>query len=248
MLRKLAERMKDAAARKQAAERLRELAREMMDKSTPQQRERWAEQWRRQNDGSQPPQDIPQELQDLAREAIEGMTPQERQRLAEQMRRDMPPDQSPDPDGEQGGEPRSDEPRESQPRSTGQQDEAPASGRDRKPGTRSAPPRPGSPDSLQSDATEDVDVRGDELGDQLIAKWLTSESPGEPGRTDQSPGAQRVRRAQEVAERAVNDAAVQRRYHKSVKRYFDRLNETIKRAGAPPPPPPPNAPTAKPHS
>lgn len=83
----------------------------------------------------------------------------------------------------------------------------------------------------QPQQTRDLDLRGDDPGRQIIADWLTNEHMGEPGSTtEQSQPMQRVRQAQDVAERAVNDSAVHRRYHKAIMRYFGRLDETARRA------------------
>ena len=85
--------------------------------------------------------------------------------------------------------------------------------------------------------TEDVDVRGTVEPDQVIAEWLSDQPlDGEVGRTSK-PGrrAARVRNAQDVAERAVNDSVVPPRYHEFIKRYFKNLNQTVEKATTDPP-------------
>ena len=81
-----------------------------------------------------------------------------------------------------------------------------------------------------------------EKADQVIAEWL-SDKPreGDPGRTSKSNRARRIRSAQKVAERAVNESVVPTRYHEFIKRYFDRLDRTVQKATgeSPTPPTPP---------
>ena len=82
---------------------------------------------------------------------------------------------------------------------------------------------------------EDIDLRDPDIGpDRVIAEWLSDEPlEGEPGRTDQPGRAQRIREAQDVAERAVDDSVVPSRYHNLIKRYFGNLGKTIDKASAP---------------
>jgi len=111
-----------------------------------------------------------------------------------------------------------------------------------------SPPESGLPEPFASGGQEDVDLRGHETADQIIAHWLTDQANPQPGSTAQTEGPQAVRRAQAVAERAVNDSAVQKRYHKAIKRYFGRLPETIQNAAhdsSPAPSPPTTAPGSK---
>lgn len=81
---------------------------------------------------------------------------------------------------------------------------------------------------------EDIDLRDDDFDHgELIAEWIDEAGPmreGDPT-TRRVEAEQRVRQAQEIAERAVNDAAVPSRYHERIRRYFGRLNETVDRAG-----------------
>ncbi|NNM25909.1 MAG: hypothetical protein HKO59_07970 [Phycisphaerales bacterium] len=95
-----------------------------------------------------------------------------------------------------------------------------------------------------------VDLTGDETGGEPVFEWLTPD--GGPGATAGSGGgavADRVARARRAAERAVEETAVPSRYHEFIRRYFDRLPETVEAgrtpstpeapAKAPPPTPAP---------
>jgi hypothetical protein len=86
---------------------------------------------------------------------------------------------------------------------------------------------------------EPLDLAGPETPQETVAQWLSDEepSPGAPTGNGTSR-AQRVRSAQQVAERAVNEAVVPNRYHRFIKRYFDRLQETVERAATEPAPGP----------
>ncbi|MCI0677400.1 MAG: hypothetical protein L0Y42_16695 [Phycisphaerales bacterium] len=74
-------------------------------------------------------------------------------------------------------------------------------------------------------ATEDVDLHGDEEADQLMAEWLSDQMPAQADPSASDKAAQRIQRAQDIAERAVNESAVQKRYHKAIKRYFGRMGQ-----------------------
>ena len=105
---------------------------------------------------------------------------------------------------------------------------------------RDAAPRSSRPFS----AVEDLDLRGDDEPDTVIAQWLSKEPrEGEPR---QAPGRERVHRAQTAAEQAVEESAVPSRYHTLIQRYFGRLKETVDRAAPKPATedPPPAPPTA----
>lgn len=94
----------------------------------------------------------------------------------------------------------------------------------------------------QFEDTEDLDIRGMEKADQVIAEWLSDEPrEDDPGRTSKSNRARRIRSAQKVAERAVNESVVPARYHEFIKRYFDQLDRTVQKATgeSPTPPAPP---------
>src|SRR5690606_19285095 len=83
------------------------------------------------------------------------------------------------------------------------------------------------------DDIEDVDARSTaevEPG-QVIAEWLSEEPRDlEPGAPRGGEAQQRVRQAQQIAERAVNEQAVPARYHGAIRRYFNRLSEAVERA------------------
>jgi hypothetical protein len=170
-LRRLAERRGAAEDRHNASERMKQAARELSQRMTPQERERWARQWRRQQGEA---------------------------------------DQAPRPIGAESSSDFTDDP---QPASAG-------------------PDQP-QPSRFQRD---DLDLRGTETADQIIAEWLNEDGPGAPSpqRAQAAPPA--VKQAREVAQRAVNEAAVQKRYHRAIQRYFGRLNETASKAASEPAP------------
>jgi hypothetical protein len=93
--------------------------------------------------------------------------------------------------------------------------------------------RQGPPRRMNDVTSEDVDLRGDELAQQPIMQWLNRNAPDPSGRANTGDSTGQVRQAQAVAERAVEESAVQKRYHKMIKRYFGRLNQTIDRASGP---------------
>jgi hypothetical protein len=108
----------------------------------------------------------------------------------------------------------------------------------REPGTATAGPDAGEPTSWQPEDLEDVDLAGSG-DDETIARWLTEDQGGDalPGGADRR--ARIVRDARRIAERAVNDSAVPGRYHKLIRRYFERLQRTVDEAPGTPPPDPP---------
>ena len=76
---------------------------------------------------------------------------------------------------------------------------------------------------------------------QLIVdgtEWLGRESDeGGPSRTDRGEARHLIRRAREGAQRAVNESGVPSRYHDLIRRYFGRLEDTVRKAtstGSPP--------------
>ncbi|MCH6551471.1 MAG: hypothetical protein IH804_05600 [Planctomycetes bacterium] len=84
---------------------------------------------------------------------------------------------------------------------------------------------------------ESVDLRGDEAADRLITEWFGRESgEGAPGRTDRGEARRLIRRAREGAQRAVNESGVPSRYHDLIRRYFGRLEETVRKASTGTPP------------
>ena len=172
MLQRLAERRGNAEGRRNASERMKQAARELAERMTPQERERWANAWKQQQGENQ--------------------------------------QQSPPP-------------------GTGSPDSIPGQMGNGDAVNRQSPP------AFQP---EDLDLRGNETADQIIAEWLNDEASGpqSPQRSSAAPAA--VRQAREVAERAVNEAAVQKRYHRAIQRYFSRLNETATKAATDPAPKP----------
>lgn len=169
-LRRLAERQGTAEDRRQASERMKQAARELSQRMTPEERERWAQQWRRQQG----------EAQDQPPQPFGAASPDQ---FTSEARR---PDGSPD-----------------QPR----------------------PPR------FQ---TDDLDLRDAKTADQIIAQWQGDEAPADGAAQPTQSAPPAVRQAREVAERAVNEAAVQKRYHRAIQRYFGRLNETASKAAGEP--------------
>ncbi len=75
---------------------------------------------------------------------------------------------------------------------------------------------------------DDIDLRGDEMADEVIAEWL-SDAPfsGAPPRTE---GRAAVRRARSAAQQAVEKSVVPSRYHQLIQRYFGRLQDTVEKA------------------
>ena len=90
---------------------------------------------------------------------------------------------------------------------------------------------PGLSEALPLEGVEWLDLRGDEVADQVVAEWLDEIGEQPQGKADRGTS-RRIRRAREVAERAVNEAAVPARYHELIRRYFGRLGETVDRASA----------------
>ncbi|MCH7601567.1 MAG: hypothetical protein IIB54_02260 [Planctomycetes bacterium] len=160
-------------------------------------------------------QEISEELKQQARDMLEQLSEEQKRALGELFRPPSESDQSPDGDADGLDANRRGQAETSQ-QATGQ--------------------------GYQFEDTEDLDLRGMEKADQVIAEWL-SDKPreGDPGRTSKSNRARRIRSAQKVAERAVNESVVPTRYHEFIKRYFDRLDRTVQKATgeSPTPPTPP---------
>jgi hypothetical protein len=259
VLRQLAERAKEAAKDQQTAERMRELARQLAENMTPEQRERWAEALQREL-GDQQPQEHDQQQQPPPKQPGE-RPDQSDESPSQNGEQGEPPQPRPDEmdrEATQPGENAQQPPGGARPQRSGEQPRgeqgdgasdrggAPLPQGDREAGTSGAPQRhTNDPSRLATaDDPDELDLRGAETADQIIARWLTDEQPpiedGQvaPRATGASGGdasgggaaAQRVRAAQKVAERAVNDAAVNKRYHRAIMRYFGRLNETIEKA------------------
>jgi hypothetical protein len=200
---------------------------------SPQQRQQGSEQSNDQNQQKSPSQLLrelaerrdgesgkqqAERLRQLAREMSDNMTPQQREQWARQWQQQNQPQDRPQSPASH------DETQDDQQRIAG--------------GSRAddgkALPDLRKPDQPPSHAeTDKVDLRGDEPANQLITQWLTGEHVEPSGGAAPVNSAQRIRQAQEIAERAVNDSAVQKRYHKMIKRYFNRLPQTIERAGSP---------------
>ncbi len=99
-------------------------------------------------------------------------------------------------------------------------------------------------DEALFDAREDVDLRDADAPepDRSVARWLDPEGgPPDPGPGQAAPGAGRAaaQRARAEAEQAVERSAVPSRYHRLIRRYFNKLTE-------PAPPAPPDAPSGTP--
>lgn len=190
-MKRLADRRNTAKDRQQISEQMRQRARELAERMTPQEREQWAREWQRQN--PQPPS--PSE-------------PQQQQ----------PSPSSSDPDNRMargGGGPEA--------------------------GVQNPSNDPTSRTPLLNNAQpEVVDLRGNEPGEEMLSDYLEADpnAPTTGGQLRRITGdaAERIRRAQEVAERAVNDSAVPSRYHQFIKRVFGNLNKTV----------PPAAPATRP--
>jgi hypothetical protein len=234
-LRRLAERMQKNQDQRQSAERLRELAKELMENTTPEERQRWLEEWKKQNQQQPTPENPPQpegeegeltpeqkqmleQLRETGKEMWDKMSAEERQQMMDQMRKlqNQNQPQGSSRSSEQSGDPRT---------SGGADPQADSQrGEDRD--------KPSSP--MNDMTSEDVDLRGDELAQQPIMQWLNKNAPAPTGRATASENAPQVSKAQEFAERAVEDSVVQKRYHKMIKRYFGRLNQTIDKAAGEP--------------
>ena len=84
-------------------------------------------------------------------------------------------------------------------------------------------------------AFEDVDLRGDDIENEVIARWF-SDTPVAPGAAPQTRGRAAVRRARSAAEQAVEKSVVPSRYHQFIQRYFRQLQHTAETAPSPDPP------------
>jgi hypothetical protein len=76
---------------------------------------------------------------------------------------------------------------------------------------------------------EDVDFRRDPTGeaDRVIAEWFTDDPPDRQGIDRQPMSPDRVRRAAEAMERALNEEAVPPRYRQLIRNWARRLPETV---------------------
>jgi hypothetical protein len=105
-----------------------------------------------------------------------------------------------------------------------------------------AGPADGAPDLAEpppfvADDLDDVNLSGTNPGEQIIAEWLTDEPAGEVSPVSAGDGG-RIAAAQRAAQRALEQSAVPPRYRGPIQRFFGRLPETVKRAGAGPATPP----------
>lgn len=179
-------------------------------------------------------QQTSERLRQTARDLARNMTPGQREQWAQQWQREMgqnPPDVP------------SNLPQDLQP-------DAQASGAhgDTTIGDANAA-REGNPNrDLANATTEDVDLRGKESGDQVLAQLLGEGGNDKGGTATSGAATQRIHQAQKAAERAVNDSAVPSRYHGFIKRVFGRLEQTTRDASGASEPSPPKPPTAPPPS
>lgn len=252
-LRRLADRLAKDAKNGKISEDLIRRAKDIADRMTPEERQRWADQWNRENQRPAPPSpDDGRPENPTGDQGKQGKNeprgdstrnPGDLKQPGDGARQDRPPtprdggaiDPSPstkrpseDNLGGGGDNPRRDHPAD-------RRNDAPGSKQGRH-GTDLDPEnRKPLPASEGSGDAAPVDIRGDESSDELIAQWLSPDRGKPDPKADPSRGAsaaggaaeQRIRAAQSVAERAVNDAAVQKRYHNPIRRYFDRLNGTF---------------------
>jgi hypothetical protein len=86
------------------------------------------------------------------------------------------------------------------------------------------PVNPEDVDPFTTDGAESLDLTGEELADRIIAELRGDGEEGDPQNAQRQRAA--WRNAREAAERAVDDDAVPARYHRFIKRYFDRLNRS----------------------
>jgi len=89
-------------------------------------------------------------------------------------------------------------------------------------------------DRAMAERLEELDAGGDPVGGPADAFFEGDLDDLEPDEIARSTG-RRLTEAREVAERAVNESAIPRRYHPYVKRLFDRLSELDGDAPAGPP-------------
>jgi hypothetical protein len=81
--------------------------------------------------------------------------------------------------------------------------------------------------------SENLDLSGGDPADRIIAEWMSDETRPPAVAPPAKSSEARVRDAQRIAERAVNESAVPARYRGLIQRYFDRLDETVDRAARP---------------
>ncbi len=207
-----------------------------------------------QRDNAKQNQQVSERMREAARELAQKMSPQEREQWARQWARQN--GEQPKPPADSSQQPQqiaSENLDQNQDRDSS--DEHRMAGAAHEPGNQAGSDTNGlprtdsrqSPDQLASDQKHPIDLRGEESNDQSIAQWSDPNAKPSDNRAASGNVIQRVHGAQEVAERAVNDSAVQKRYHKAIKKYFGRLNETMKKAtGEAPANPSPSSPATQP--
>jgi len=176
--------------------------------------------WQRAREGGARDREAAEQAREAARRVAEQMTPQERQR-AERWARELQREEG-------GGE---------SPGNAAGRDDASNGGRGFGDGDpRDTPAAPGTP--LDA-ADEPLDLRDPADPGQTIAQWLADER-GEPDRageaTEGGAAPPAVRRARRTAEQAVNEAAIPTRFHDIIRRYFERLPDTVREAAPTDPP------------
>jgi hypothetical protein len=176
-----------------------------VDRPSPAERLRELQERRRR---SQEQERISEEMIERAREMLDRMSPEERQDLLDEIQRQMQDAESPD-------SPPAAMP--SAPDANGD-----VAGFDEQPTVEGdIPPE-------QRRDIDDIDLRpDDEDFDRVLAEWMSEEdvAPDREGVARRTPSQERVREVQRIAERAVEDAAVPGRYHRLIRRYFDRLGD-----------------------
>lgn len=170
-----------------------------------------------------------EDLRRRAREIADNLTDEERRRLAAWARQYQREQGAPPMAPDQGLARRPDSPDGSSAGVAGEPGHAPGN----VDGSAASPPlRPGS--------TEIVDARGPidpndpgagaGAGDQIIAEWL-SQGESSPSPDARAATQQRLESARRAAERAVNEQAVNRRYHDLIQRYFRGLDKAATSPG-----------------
>jgi hypothetical protein len=90
------------------------------------------------------------------------------------------------------------------------------------------PAEPGAPPPFNAGAGDTIDLTGDDATGDPALEWLGDGATGAAGATARSRS--RLESAQQAARRAVEEEIVPRRYHRLIRRYFERLPETAAEA------------------
>lgn len=166
-------------------------------------------------------------MRQAAQEIAEKLTPEERERLqewAQQMQQEL------------GEDAPSNQPPQGDPRMRGA-GEQPGDGGDGSTDQAGTGARgnttTSNPNRLNTGEGNEIDLRGDETAERTLAEVFDNRPPGEPTSTDQATPGVVARDARRAAEQAVNNATIHRRYHELIRRYFDRLPETLDEASKP---------------